>query len=301
MTYAQKIKATLLSIKLEKACCKKAFLYGSLLFSNCFEENKIRVLCENKKLIDTIIELSNQLIGIDLSPNMCILKSNTDEKYRILCTDKEKCSQILSFFDYKEPYKTYVINKDVIECEECFSCFLRGAFLACGTILSPSRGYHTEFVFSRFNLSRDMYSFMREASLDIKYSKRANKYLIYCKESESIMDLLNILGAQQASFDLMNKKIERDIRNNVNRVSNCELANLQKTVSSALIQIDAINKIINSKGVDFLPDKLKETALLRLEFPDISISELGKRHPIAITKSCASHRLEKILNLAKEL
>ncbi len=301
MTYAQKIKNKLLSLKIDKFCCKKAFLYGIMLFSNSFDENKIRILSENQKITDTVIHLTKTLTGIDLSAYVSVLSSGGENKYRILCEDSDKCKSILDFFGYDKPYKSYTINKSQIECEECLSCFLRGAFLACGVILAPSKGYHTEFVFSRFNLSRDMFGFMSSHSLDVKYSKRANKYVVYSKESESIVDLLHLLGAQDAAFELMNRKIERDIRNNVNRVANCELANLQKTVSSSIIQINAINKIINSKGLDFLSDKLKETASLRLEFPDISIGELSKKHSRSVSKSCVKHRLEKIILMSEEI
>lgn len=301
MTYAHKIKNHLLGIKCEHKCCKKAFLYGLMLFSNSFEEQKLRIYSENQLYINTVINLAKQLIEVDLEPYYSLISNKNENLYRILCTDKGICDKILDFFGYIPLYKSYVINDVNFGCEGCTAHFLRGAFLSCGNIFSPAKGYHTEFVFSRFNLSRDMYCFMKNASLDVKYTKRGSNYLVYCKESESIVDLLNLIGARDAAFDLMNKKIEREIRNSANRISNCELANIQKTVSSAHLQIEAIKKLKASFAFDALADKLKETATLRLLYPDLSISELSEKHTPPITKSCAGHRLKKLMELAEQL
>jgi conserved hypothetical protein len=299
MTFAQAVKGTMLSVKTESLCCKKAFLYGILLFAHSFEERKIILVSENEALIKVIVTLFKQLLDLDLSGNLKKISMAKGEQYRLILEDSDT-EKILRYFSYAPPYKTYAILKETLECDECRGSFLRGAFLSCGNIASPQKSYHLEFVISHFNLSRDLFVFLKDCSLEGKYTKRTGHYIIYYKDSEEIIDLLTFTGAHNSVFDFVNTKIEKDIRNTCNRVTNCETANLQKTIVSSSNQIDAIQKLKRSGLFDSLSEKLKMTASLRLENPDMAIGELATLHVPPITKSCAGHRLNKLTELSQQ-
>ena len=137
--------------------------------------------------------------------------------------------------------------------------------------------------------------------LHAKIIKRKKDYVVYMKESESIVDFLNIIGAHVALMEFENVRILKEMRSNANRIVNCDTANLEKTVGAAGKYIEAINKIINKSGIRNLPENLIETAVLRLDNPDLSLEELGEIHSPSVSKSCVYHRLKKIIQIAEEL
>jgi len=179
--------------------------------------------------------------------------------------------------------------------------FLRNEFLRRGSVTTPQKAYHLEFVSPHMQLSEKLRKLIENLGLDCKYAERKNSHIIYLRDSEQIADLLTFMGAPLASMHITNIKIEKELRNDLNRTVNAESANLDKTISASMRIISDIQKIENSIGLENLPPELYEIAKLRKKFKDISIAELGKKLNPPLTKSGTQNRLRKISELAERL
>lgn len=292
-TFNKSTKAAVLNAKPSKKCCKRAQLLGILLFGQMFSESEIRLASENEGMIAHTVSLLKRLTGIDAEQ----YRESFLSQEKIIIKDADVCRKILEFFGYSSLPSAYTIRSEIFECERCKAEFLKGVFLSCGNVSSPEKSYHLEMTVSYFNLSRELLYFLKEMSFEGKYTKRSSHYIIYYKESEKIADFLGFIGATQENFELNNTIIEKDIRNNINRLNNCETANLSKQISTAARQIDAINRLFSSGAVRSLSEDLLETARLRTEHPDASLSELAGLHNPPVTKSCVNRRLKKITEM----
>lgn len=199
--------------------------------------------------------------------------------------DSEKGDGIASFF----------------RCEGCVFAFLRGLFLSVGTMTDPETEYRMEFPMPSCESADEIAELLAQVGTAPKRAVRRGKHILYYKESGAIEDLLGLMGAKKAAFDLMNIKIKREIRNNVNRQTNCDAANIKKTVSASGGQIEAIEYLKDQGHLESLPDELCTTALLRLEHPNISLAALAALHDEAISRSGVNHRLSRIVELASEI
>jgi DNA-binding protein WhiA len=206
--------------------------------------------------------------------------------------------------DYKSVYHsdTEVINREIFQCPSCQSNFMKGLFLTCGTINDPKRSYHLELAVSNDVRCFALLDFLSdEVGIQAKRTVRRGVGAIYIKESSTIEDFMTFIGAPQVTLSIMNVKILRDIRNNENRRTNCDAANIFKSTGAAALQLKAI-QILNEGGrMDSLPESLKETARLREENPELSLEELAAKHDPPITKSGLSHRMKKLIDLSKEI
>ncbi|MFO7888672.1 MAG: DNA-binding protein WhiA [Eubacteriales bacterium] len=206
----------------------------------------------------------------------------------------------------KSDSKTYRnINKripiNLLKNRSCKKAYIRSYFLCNGSITNPEKSYHLEFVSYNQKHAKDLADLLSWFNLKGKYIKRNNYYITYLKESEQIVDLLNIFGAYNSLLDIENIRIIKDMRNNINRVVNCETANLSKTVNTAVRQIRAIRKIDELMGIENLPDNLKVLARLRLKNKESSLKELGDLLDQPIGKSGVNYRLKKIEKIAEDL
>ncbi len=195
----------------------------------------------------------------------------------------------------------YTIDKSLVDTESKKKAYIRGAFIGGGSISNPEKNYHLEFVTHSQEYSEDLCKVINSFSLNSKVIQRKNSYIIYIKEGEQIVDLLNIIGAHSALLEIENIRIMKEMRNNVNRLVNCETANLSKTVNAAVRQVESIKLIEREIGLARLPKNLREIAELRLKFPDESLKELGEMLEPKVGKSGVNHRLRKIEKIAEEL
>lgn len=178
---------------------------------------------------------------------------------------------------------------------------MRGAFLAGGSIANPEREYHLEFVVSDENFAASLMKFIGKYDLNVKVVHRKGSYVIYLKEGEQIVTLLSLIGAHAALCELENIRIQKDIRNNVNRMVNCDSANLQKTLDASTRQVEAIEYIRDHYGLENLPPLLCEVAKLRLDYREVSLQELGEMLDPPVGKSGVNHRLRRLYDFAQEL
>ena len=191
------------------------------------------------------------------------------------------------------------INFGVLEEPCCRAAFLRGAFLAGGSVTDPRKGYHLELTTSHLSVGREMLALMREMGLEPKAAQRKGNSVVYFKQSDRIEDLLTSIGAPLSAMEVMNAKLEKDLRGSVNRRVNCDAANLDKAVEAAMTQVESIRRLEDQGRLALLPEKLQETASLRLAHPEDTLSQLAQRYDPPITKSALNHRLRKLVELAK--
>jgi len=183
----------------------------------------------------------------------------------------------------------------------CKRAYIRGAFLASGSISDPEKMYHLEFACLDKRYSEDLRDLVNSFGLDAKIVLRKEHFVVYLKEGEQIVDLLNIMEAHKALMDLENIRILKDMRNNVNRKVNCETANLNKTVNAAVKQIEDIELILKKMDLSQLPQSLSDIIGLRLDYPDASLKELGQMLDPPVGKSGVNHRLRKLAEIADSL
>lgn len=226
--------------------------------------------------------------------------------YRVMINRHEEALRLLKAAKMIDEYgnlapETQRWSRNVIQRNCCKRAFLRGAFLACGSMSDPEKNYHFEIVCSDAERAEQIQHVMNEFHLDAKTILRKKYHVVYLKESASIVDMLNIMDAPIALMQLENVRILKDMRNSVNRRVNCETANINKTVTAAAKQIDDIRYIKEHNGFPGLSPGLKETALVRLEYPEASLKELGEMLDPPVGKSGVNHRLRKLSEIAQTL
>lgn len=299
MSFSAEVKNEILSAETENECCCHAFAYGMMLFSRAFSSFDISILTEHGGIAEKYCEVVKNICGV--TPEL--LKSDAG-KYKVEVKTQEERNKVLEAFGYDKKTGALRLNWSNITDECCKNAFLRGAFLSCGTVNDPKKGYHLEFVVPYMNLSRDLTHFITdydELSIEPKTVRRNSNYVIYFKDSESIEDLLTVMGAVNSCLELMGVKMYKDMRNNVNRKLNFESANFDKTIDAAARQIDAIEHIKSTVGLSYLSDELREIAVLRTENPDMSLRELGSSLSSPISRSGVNHRLQKICDIAQSI
>ncbi|WP_139993998.1 DNA-binding protein WhiA [Paenibacillus paridis] len=194
------------------------------------------------------------------------------------------------------------IDKEIIRKPCCKRSYLRGAFLAGGSVNNPEgSSYHLEISSMYQEHCESLVDLANKFDLNARCIERKKGFIFYIKEGEKIIELLNIIGAHQALFKFEDVRIMRDMRNSVNRIVNCETANLNKTIGAAFRQIENIKLLQREVGLDSLPDKLKEVAEIRLQHPDMNLTEVGEMLKGKVSKSGVNHRLRKIDELAEKI
>lgn len=191
--------------------------------------------------------------------------------------------------------------KQVVQKDCCKKAFVRGIFLAAGSVNDPQKAYHFEIVVHNREMAQSVQEVIKSFSLDAKIVKRKKYYVVYLKEGSMIVDILNVMEAYVGLMDMENVRILKDMRNDINRRVNCETANIKKTVNAARRQIEDIEYIERTKGLRYLNDSLRSLAEIRLEEPDANLAELGQMLNPPVSKSGVNHRLRKISSIANAL
>ena len=295
MSFSSDVKSEIAKTENISSCCLHAQVYGLVLFAH-FSKYNFSITTENSDVFELYLSYLRDYCEVEPVIN----DSGAKKQTAYLRTDSEK-EKAFEKFGHSLKETTLRINRANITDECCAGAFLRGVFLACGTVTAPERGYHLEFVVPYKKLCTDLIKFLDELELNPKYIVRKGNHVIYFKDSESIEDILAIIGAQDASLYVMGIKIEKDVKNKVNRKLNFEMSNISKTVDAANLQVEAIEYIESKVGISSLPDTLQKIAYIRLENPESSLSELGKLMDEPISRSGINHRLNRIVKIAEEL
>ncbi|MFZ2539103.1 MAG: DNA-binding protein WhiA [Oscillospiraceae bacterium] len=301
MTFSQEIKNEICNAKLSCKSCQRAMIYGMLMCCRGIKEDSITLNIENKGVVDfftaSLIDLTGTIVTVK-SPN---IRNRTKRPlYTISIDDKNDVDKIISYFFNSIEYK-HTINETYIEKTCCKIAFLRGVYLICGTMINPQNEYHFEFSLSSERICNQILEILTSIGIEFKKTFRNKNFVLYIKESNQIEDMLTYLGAMKSSINLMNLKIEKELRNQVNRVTNCETANIGKTVNASMGQIEKITMIKETIGFDALPIQLQDIAIMRLMNPEASLRELCLLSGNTISRSGLNHRLKKIIEIADNL
>lgn len=298
MSFSNQVKTELCRGDLSPKSCVKAEAYGVLLFCHSFTDSEVKIVTGCPAFAQRLPELFKRAFRVtfDQRPEGTVQRKET-----FLITEAGKRAAIGEALGY-DPGITLAhhINLALLEEDVCRTAFLRGAFLAGGSVSDPVKSYHLELCTSHYSVSRELAALLREVGFEPKQTTRKSNYVTYIKSSETIADLLTALGAPLASMALVNAKLEKHLRGSVNRRVNCDSANLDKAVEAALEQVEAIQRYARTKGLDALPDKLRETAELRMAHPELTLSQLAALFHPPISKSALNHRLRKLMELAEK-
>ncbi|HJA63932.1 MAG TPA: DNA-binding protein WhiA [Candidatus Intestinimonas stercoravium] len=297
MSFSTNVKEELCRGALSRKCCARAEAYGVLLFCHTFDTSGIKIVTGSPAFARRLPELFKRAFRVSFDR----LPEAGSGKKTFQISAPEKLSAIRETYG-SDPAGSLAlhINYAVLEEEHCRTAFLRGAFLAGGSVSDPAKGYHLELVTSHYSVSRELAALLPEAGFTPKQTTRKANYVTYFKSSETIADFLTALGAPISAMELINAKLEKHLRGSVNRRVNCDSANLDKAVDAALEQVEAIERFARTRGLDALPDKLRQTAELRLAHPELTLSQLSALFDPPVTKSCLNHRLRKLMELAGE-
>ena len=297
MSFAGEVKAELCRGKLGRKCCAQAEACGVLLYCNRFSLSEVKIVTESPAFAQRLPGLFRKAFGVEFdekgdpdTPGKRIFTISAPEKLALLW---ELCA-----FDPSGP--AHHINFGMLEETHCRLAFLRGAFLAGGSVTDPQKGYHLELATTHLRVSRELDTLLLELGYAPKETTRKANYITYFKQSEAIEDLLTAIGAPVSAMELMNAKAEKLLRNGVNRRVNCEAANVDKTVDAALEQTAAISRLAESGRLALLPEKLRQAAQLRLDNPEMSLQQLAERSDPPVSKSCMNHRMRRLMEEARE-
>lgn len=301
MSYSSDVKNELARLEGQKPCCEKAELLGVLRMSGALvlrgKNIGIHFSTENAALARRVLQVlkSNYQVQTEvvITRSRRLKKNNRYQVEVIPDSNVARALQELQILPAEEEARPNLLGRSC-----CRKAFLRGVFMAGGSVSRPSSDYHLEIVTENEAFARLILKTMQGFSLSARMTDRKKDYIVYLKDGDHIIDFLSIIGAHQSLLEFENVRIVKEMRNNVNRQVNCETANLNKVIRAAMLQVACIKYLQEHGGYDLLPDKLKETAELRLQHPDISLNDLVEFTEGEVGKSGLNHRLKKIQQLA---
>ena len=288
MSFSSEQKNIIIAEQYKGACCRRAMLCGILSAKASADGETINLSLEKNEFCEFASKLIYEFYGKDTS----VSTSPKGGRCKTISFKSKAASKYLhSLFEDGSLFSE--------KCQFCSSAFLKGVFLACGTISDPRKQYLLEM--SPVNNTELIMDFLSEHSFFPKITIRKEKKVIYFKRASEIEDICGFLGLTEAMFEITNTQIEREFLNNTNRVVNCETNNIEKSVSASGKQIEAINSLIEHNLLSMLPEELEYTARLRIQNESLSLSQLSKLFTPHISKSGLSHRLSKIIEIADQL
>lgn len=296
MSFSTQVKAELCRAPLTKKCCAQAEAYGVLLYCSLSTAAEVRITTESPEFADRLPQLFQKAFQVRFDR----LPAEGAGKRIFSITDRGKLSALWAVYGH-DPTEALAhhINFAVLEEDHCRTSFLRGAFLAGGSVTDPAKRYHLELATSHLSVSRELHALLLEMGFSPKESSRKSNAITYFKQSNAIEDFLTAMGAPLAAMELMNAKAEKDLRGSINRRVNCDAANLDKAVDAAQGQIEAIYKLEERGMLADLPDKLKEAVDLRMAHPELTLSQLAELCDPPVSKSAFNHRLRKLMELSR--
>ena len=317
MSFTSEIKSEIIKKNINGTVNKKAFLAGFIRSTGSLIRVKkafgFEYSIESQETAHFILEQFQSVFGF-LPEQSGIEKDQLNgnrERVTFQCIG-EKGISVLSELEILSKTKKHFdiiidLNVDLLKTEEAKRSFIKGVFLGAGNVTLPkktkekvtSTGYHLELKFTSYMASSEFISLLESFSINTRIIEKKEHFLVYIKSAESIKDFLALINTPKAVLKLTDRIIEKEIMNNVNRAKNCDLANVNKQVLASEKQINAVNLIEQTFGLDYLTEDLKETAIFRRENPDFTLNELSDE--MGITKSCLNHRLRKIISIAETI
>lgn len=295
MSFSSDAKSELCRDKLLRKCCALAEASGVLLYCNSVSLEQIKIVTESPDFALRLPRLFYKAFKLEFDEIQEGVKSS------FVLNDPAKTARIFESIGYSPAESISLhVNYGLLEKDCCRTAFLRGAFLTGGSVTDPAKRYHLELATNHHKVSRETNSLLLDLGFMPKDTLRNGSSILYLKQSDAIEEFLAWLGAPLASMGVMEAKIEKSMKNKINRIVNCDNANTSKVVEAAQTQITAIRTLRERAIFDSLPEKLRQTALLREENPEANLNELAMLFDPPLTKSALNHRLRKLVELAAE-
>lgn len=300
MSFSQSVKEELCAVITDRDK-EYACLYGMLLFCRRFGAEEIQFQTENHIAAEMFSKLADRVIGRSGTVTVSeTKKKNGSSLYSLTVPCEPDREELIFRFRISSSRLIHRIQEDIIDNNNVFA-FLAGAFISCGSVTEPIKEYHLEFAVPFEELCNDLKRVVERLGISSKYVERKGLYVLYFKGSEDIEDMLTLMGATRSSIELMNVKILKDVRNKANRIANCDAANIERTLKASEKQIEDIEYIMNTEGLESLTPELRNMAEIRLENPDVSLKELGEMLDKPVGRSGANHRLKKLMEIAEQI
>lgn len=297
MSFSSEVKEELVRHVPSSRHCRIAELTALLMTSDSVLKPWIRLRTENLRVAKKFSILIYRIFSVACQVRIRIYPERKTV-YELVITDTEACRNILMACKLQDSSD---LDHLIIQKDCCKRAFLRGTFLTSGSVNNPEKSYHFEISCEQEDLAKDIQEIMGFFDLDGKIVLRKKNYVVYLKEGSMIVDALNVMEAHLSLMNMENVRVLKDVRNRTNRRVNCDLANINKTVTAARKQLEDIRYIEQKKGFRDLNEGLRQVAELRLQEPEISLKELGEMLQPPVSKSGVNHRLRKLSEIADAL
>ena len=295
MSFADEVCAELYALPVKKPCCRRAFAGGLLLNARREAGNRVTLSCRRQEVAALFGEHLEKLFSKPVETKELAYHGHRAWTVEIISPAAAKLVTQLQ----SEGADLEALLK-LSACESCRSAFLRALFFVCGTVNDPQKSSHMEFALESEQTAQNVAAYLDAVGYPPKQITRQQKRGLYYKDSTSVGDLLTMMGSHSIIFEFYNTRIERDIRNNENRATNCVARNIEKSIAAAARQMEAIGRLMESGKLEALPEPLRITALLRYRNPDATLDELKELHTPPISKSGLNHRLQKLMDAAEK-
>lgn len=293
MSFSAEVKTEICRGSLNRKCCAVAEAYGVALFCHTFSPRSVKIVTEHGDFAARLPKLFRKAFGVSFD-EIVETESGT---FVLRIRDPEKIARIYDAFELdREGGVVLHLNRGILERECCEISFARGAYLAGGSVTDPEKRYHLELATTHRKIAAETYSLLLDLGFQPRDMERGGAAILYFKQSDQIEDFLTTIGAPVRAMDLMEAKVEKEMRNAINRRCNCDEANATKVVDAAQTQLAAIRRLRETGRFETLPAQIRETALAREQDPAASLTELAAG--LHVSKSAVNHRMRKIMEIA---
>lgn len=298
MSFSQDVKNEILRRKITKNCCVVSSAYAVACFGKYFDERGIVLQTENEGVAQ-FAHKNYQRCGVQ---GQILRKERpTGPVFEFSVKEPAEVQKMLALFGHTGREPALRIHPEHFKCQGCVQAFIATAFLCCGTITDPEKGYNLEFLSTRHFLSQQLEAMLAEHEFHPHRALRKGANTVYVKAGDHIEDLLTFMGAGGAAMRLMDQRLYNEMRNKTNRLSNCETANMGKAVQAAVQVQLAIAALREADALQTLPEPLQQAARLRTEYPDLPLAKLAEKFDPPISKAGLSFRFKRIQQAAQRL
>lgn len=295
MSFADTLREELCELNVKKNCCRRAFVAGFLVNGIRDSATHVSLRCRYQTVVPVV---SEQIAKLYVKAPTVTEVGNHGHRYWDLSITSASCAKLVTQLQEKGTNHEALLHLDA--CESCRSAYLRGLFLSSGNVSDPQKTSHLEFTMLGETIADGVFLTLESMGCPPKRIQRAGGIGLYYKNADAVGDLITLMGSHSIIFEVYNARIARDIRNNENRATNCVARNIQKSVSAAARQMEAIGKLMEHGKLDTLEEPLRITAMLRYRNPDATLDELKELHTPPISKSGLNHRLQKLIDAAQK-
>lgn len=298
MSFSQEVKNEILRHRITKPCCNVAAAYAVACFGKYFDDRGVVLQTEN----EGVAQLAQKVYRrCGIQGQLLRKERPTGPVFEFSVKDAQEIQKMLELFGHTGREPTLRIRPEHFKCQKCAQTFIATAFLCCGTMTDPEKSYNLEFLSTRHYLSQQLEAMLAEHDFHPHRALRKGANTVYVKAANHIEDLLTFMGAGGAAMRIMDQRLYNEMRNKTNRLSNCETANLGKSVQ-AVVQVQmAIQRLKDAGALATLPEPLRQTAKMRMQYPDLPLAKLAQKMDPPVSKAGLSHRLKRIQEAAQRL